>query len=56
MAVNQNMCSVPARILASPKLSGGSGMEGGATFEARSGKWDLRGYRLQTVVSHLILC
>jgi Argonaute linker 2 domain len=49
LEINPSMVSVPARILPSPKLSGGVDMGGGASFEPQSGKWDLRGYRLKTV-------
>lgn len=51
MNIDPHMTLIPARILPSPKLAGGSGMEGGAIFEPRSGKWDLRGYRLKNVSS-----
>lgn len=50
MSIDPQMTSIPARILPSPKLAGGSSMEGGAIFEPRSGKWDLRGYRLKNVI------
>lgn len=46
MTINPNMTSIPARVLNDPKLSGGAGMEG---FSPKSGKWDLRGYRLKSV-------
>lgn len=49
MSINPQMTSVPARILAHPKLSGAADMIGGATFEPTSGKWDLRGFRLKKV-------
>ena len=49
MNIDQRMVSISARILPSPQLAGGSGMEGGAIFEPLSGKWDLRGYRLKNV-------
>ena len=50
MNIDEHMTSIPARILPSPKLAGGSGMEGGAIFEPHSGKWDLRGYRLKKAI------
>ena len=50
ISIDSQMTPVPARILPTPKLSGGSDMRGGAHFEPRSGKWDLRGYRLKTVL------
>ena len=50
MTINQQMTSVPARILQHPRLSGGTDMGGGGIFEPRSGKWDLRGYRLKRVL------
>ena len=51
MTISQQMASVPARILQHPRLSGGTDMGGGGIFEPRSGKWDLRGYRLKKVRS-----
>jgi hypothetical protein len=47
--ITPQMAAVPARILKHPLLSGGTDMGGGGIFEPRSGKWDLRGYRLKTV-------
>ena len=49
LTVTPQMTAVPARILQHPRLAGGSDMGGGASFEPRSGKWDLRGYRLKKV-------
>jgi len=54
MQIEPQMSSIPARILPHPKLSGGLDMSGGATFEPKSGKWDLRGYRLKNVVPYSI--
>jgi hypothetical protein len=53
MSVSNQMAAVPARILQHPRLSGGTDMVGGGVFEPRSGKWDLRGYRLKNVLSPL---
>jgi hypothetical protein len=49
MTVSNQMAAVPARILQHPRLSGGAAMSGGSTFEPKSGKWDLRGYKLKNV-------
>jgi len=49
MTINREMVSLQARVLASPRLSGGADMEGGSSFGPSSGKWDLRGYRLKAV-------
>jgi Argonaute linker 2 domain len=49
MTINSQMVSVPARVLAHPKLSGNSDMAGGSVFEPKSRKWDLGGYRLKDV-------
>lgn len=51
MNIDPHMASIPARILPSPQLTGGSGMAGGSNFQPSSGKWDLRGYRLKNVTS-----
>ena len=49
MSIATQMSTVPARRLANPVLAGGRDMQGGSTFEPSSGKWDLRGYRLNSV-------
>lgn len=49
------MAAVPARVLQHPRLSGGAAMSGGSTFEPKSGKWDLRGYKLKNVPPHTYL-
>jgi Argonaute linker 2 domain len=49
MSIAPQMATVPSRRLANPVLAGGRDMEGGSTFEPNSGKWDLRGYRLNSV-------
>jgi hypothetical protein len=52
MTASNQMAAVPARILQHPRLSGGTAMSGGSTFEPKSGKWDLRGYKLKNVHAH----
>jgi eukaryotic translation initiation factor 2C len=55
MTIQTQMVSLPARILPHPKLAGASDMGGGAFFEPKSGKWDLRGYRLKNVYPTIYL-